>query len=69
MSIPIILGGNILLNMNSGLWSKEGMWGLLFAFVFGLATIHLLLRIAKKVNFGYFVGIFGILMIIAGVVS
>jgi len=37
--------------------------GLVFSFVFGLLTISLLLKIAKKVNFGYFVLIFAVLVV------
>ena len=63
MSLPVVLGGNIILNLQHGLFLIEAIWGLIFAFVFGLLTIDLLLRFAKKVNFGYFVLFFGILVI------
>lgn len=65
MSLPIVLMGNLLLNFNASAWSAESMVGLFFSFIFGLATIHLLLKIAAKVNFGYFVLFFGILTILS----
>jgi len=63
MSIPIVLAGNIVLNIKDFNLSPENLLGFLFSFIFGLATIHVLLKIAKKINFAYFVLIFGLLMI------
>ncbi len=65
MSLPVVFIGNIVLNLgyfspNSGL-----LLGLLTSFVFGLATIHFLLSLARKINFGYFVLLFGLLTIIS----
>lgn len=69
MSLPIVLAGNILLNFHSITHlTPTAMWGLLFSFIFGLATIHILMRVACRVNFGKFVGLFGILMILASLV-
>jgi len=68
MSLPIIFTGNLLLNFNASAWSVESLVGLLFSFIFGLITIHLLLKIAAKVNFGYFVLFFGILTILSAVI-
>lgn len=68
MSLPIVLAGNIVLNLNSITLSTPSIWGLIFSFIFGLGTIHILMKIARRVNFGYFVGIFGILMILAALV-
>jgi len=65
MSLPIVLAGNILLNFNELTWSKGTFWSLLFSFLFGLLTIHFLLKIAKKINFGLFVLFFGILTILS----
>jgi len=67
MSIPIVLVGNIMLNLNALAWSTEAMGGLIFSFAFGLATIHFLLKLAEKINFGYFVLIFGILTILSAI--
>jgi len=65
MSLPIVLGGNLVFNFNMFALSTENLVGLLFSFTFGLATIHLLLKIAQRVNFGYFVLFFGILTILS----
>jgi len=63
MSLPMVLGGNIILNFGSMDFSFNSLLGLFFSFIFGLLTISLLLKIAKKINFGYFVFIFGALII------
>ncbi len=63
MSLPMVLGGNIILNFGSMNFSFNSLLGLFFSFIFGLLTISLLLKIAKKVDFGYFVFIFGALII------
>jgi undecaprenyl pyrophosphate phosphatase UppP len=66
MSLPVVLGGNIFLNLGNPLINETTLWGCLFAFLFGLATIHLLLSLSRKMNFAYFVLFFGLLMIVAG---
>lgn len=68
MSIPIVLAGNLVFNLNATALSVEAFVGLFFSFIFGLATIHLLLKIAQKVNFGYFVLFFGILTILSAII-
>jgi len=68
MSLPIVLAGNLVLNFNALVWSAETLVGLFFSFIFGLATIHLLLKLAEKINFGYFVLFFGILTILSAVI-
>ncbi len=65
MSLPIVLFGNIFLNINDSLFSVGALMGLIFAFAFGILTIHLLLKLAKKINFGYFVLIFAVLTILS----
>lgn len=65
LSLPIVLGGNIVLNLSGFEVNPEKLVGLLFSFIFGLATIHGLILLARKVNFGWFVMIFGILSILA----
>jgi undecaprenyl-diphosphatase len=71
MSLPIVLAGNIFLNWNSltGGITIPLLAGLLASFIFGLATIHLLFKLARKMNFGWFVMIIGLLTIIAGLMS
>ncbi len=62
MSLPIVFLGNLVLNLSyfstPALW-----WGLLASFVFGLLTIHLLLKLAQKINFGKFVIFLGLLTV------
>ena len=65
MSLPIVLAGNIILNINSFHCELYAFIGLLCAFIFGLLTIHLLLKLAEKINFGYFILVFAFLMIIS----
>ena len=64
MSLPIVLGGNIILNFHDFIWSSSIITGIAASFFFGLATIHLLLKLAQKINFGYFVLIFGLATIV-----
>lgn len=40
--------------------------GIIFAFIFGIATIKILLYVARKIHFGYIAGLFGLLLIIIG---
>jgi len=68
MSLPIVLAGNIALNTNALVWTVEALAGLFFSFIFGLAAIHLFLKLAEKINFGYFVLLFGVLTILSAVV-
>lgn len=61
MSLPIVLGGNIILNLDKFSLDLEFFIALVFSFAFGLLTIDLLLRLSKRVNFAIFVLIFAIL--------
>jgi undecaprenyl-diphosphatase len=63
LSLPIVLGANIVLNLDRLMVSASGFAGLMTAFLSGLLTIHLLLEVARNVNFGYFVLFFGLLTI------
>lgn len=65
MSLPLVLGGNIILHANAFSWSLAHFYGLLSSFLFGLATIHILLKITEKINFGFFMLGFGLLTIAA----
>lgn len=66
MSLPIVLAGNIVKNWEALFeFSPELLVGVGTAFVFGLATIHLLLKVAQKINFGLFVLAFGIITILS----
>lgn len=68
LSLPIVLGGNIFLNMERLEFSSYNIIALLFSFGFGLLTIDLLLKVARRINFGYFVMVFALLMLIFGLV-
>jgi undecaprenyl-diphosphatase len=64
MSLPIVLAGNIILNLNDfGFLNGDAVYGLLGAFAFGLLTIYGLMEFSRKINFGWFVLIFSLLMI------
>ncbi len=66
LSLPIVLAGNIILNFSMiGNFRLESLVGMLSAFIFGLLTIHILLKVAQKMQFGYFVLFFAILTIIS----
>ena len=66
MSLPIVLAGNILLNLDRAVLRVEALAGLVSAFFFGILTIHALIRLSRRVNFGYFVLGFGVLVLISG---
>lgn len=66
MSLPIVLFGNIILNFQDfSVVTSSAVYALLASFVFGVLTIHGLIKISKKINFGWFVLIFSILMIVS----
>ena len=68
MSLPIVLAGNILLNLGDWSFSLVNLWGIAASFLFGILTIHFLLKIARRVNFNYFVIGFGVLVLISALV-
>jgi len=65
MSLPIVLFGNIILNMSDLIFTPNALFGLLASFVFGLLTISFLMKLSKKINLAWFVIIFAILMLIS----
>jgi len=69
LSLPIVLIGNILWNFSDFVFMGDMLWGLLFSFLFGILTIHLLMRFAHKVKFGHFVLVIGTIMILSSFVS
>ena len=65
LSIPLVLSANIVLNSSELLSiNTNHIVAIMSAFVFGLVTIELLLRLARKIRFSHFVGFFAILLII-----
>jgi len=65
MSLPIVLAGNIILNLNNLVFTSTAIYGLLASFVFGILTIHLLMKMSKRINFGWFLIFFAVLMILS----
>ncbi|MBI1999513.1 MAG: undecaprenyl-diphosphate phosphatase [Parcubacteria group bacterium] len=65
LSIPIVLLGNIFLNINNFVFTGTAMVGLLFSFLFGLATIHALLSFARRIPWGPFAIFFGVLVLVS----
>jgi undecaprenyl-diphosphatase len=63
LSLPIVLAGNIVFNLNSFFLSVESLVAFLVSFIFGWITIDALLKLARKMNFGWFVLIFAVLLI------
>jgi len=63
MSIPVVLLGNLLLNLNDFAFTTASLYGLLASFVLGILTIHFLMSLSRKINFGWFVLIFATLML------
>jgi len=68
MSLPAVLGGNIILNL-SGISVADINFTLITAlvvsFVVGLLMIRILLRISQKINFGWFAIFFGVLTLVS----
>jgi undecaprenyl-diphosphatase len=65
LSIPVVIGGNIILGEISNISTLEVFVAISSSFVFGLATIHGLLKLVKKIQFGWFALVFGALMVVA----
>ena len=65
MSIPIVLAGNIVMNMGGNDFQAEHIVGLGFSFIFSLLTIDVLLKVARKINFGAFVIAVGALVVLS----
>jgi len=55
MSLPIVFFGNLFLNLTDFVFTFNALLALFLSFLFGILTIGFLLRLAKKVNFGWFV--------------
>ncbi|MBI2577664.1 MAG: undecaprenyl-diphosphate phosphatase [Candidatus Wildermuthbacteria bacterium] len=69
MSIPIVLAGGVFIGASEAEISLGTVIGLAASFIFGLATIHILLKIAKKINFAYFVLFFAALVLLSAFVG
>ncbi len=62
MSLPIVLIANIFLNTSAFSFSFPAIIGFLTSFLFGILTISALMKLSQKINFGWFVLLFGILL-------
>lgn len=69
MSLPIVLAGNIILNLDKFAFSLENLIGLVFSFLFGIITIHVLLKVSERINFAWFALAFGLIVIISAFAS
>ena len=69
MSLPLVLGGNIVLNLNEFSVSTTALVGLVTAFVVGLGAVRVLFALARRLSFANFVFIFGLLTFLAGVLG
>lgn len=66
MSLPAVLAGNIVFNAGrAASFGWDALLGVAAAFAFGLLTIHVFLRFARRVNFGFFIASFGALTLLA----
>ncbi|MAZ40737.1 hypothetical protein CL654_01295 [bacterium] len=65
MGLPVTLGANIVWGTFSLVFTAANLVAFFFSFIFGLLTIHVLLRFAERVNVGYFLLLFGILLVLA----
>jgi undecaprenyl-diphosphatase len=63
MSLPAVLAGNIVLNLNKFTLTLDNLIALAFSFLFGILTIHVLLKITQKINFAWFILVFGLLVL------
>ena len=65
MSIPLVLGASIGLGITKAAVDINIMiFGVLFAFILGLITIHLLMKLALKVKFWLFCIVMGIITLV-----
>ena len=65
LSLPIVLAGNIILNFNQAIFSLDNLIAFFSSFVFGYITINLFIKLAKKINFGWFAVIFAGLVFVS----
>ena len=64
MSIPVVLAGNVFLQLSGFGFQLEYLIGLIAAFLIGLATIHTLLKVSQKISFKWFCWFFGALALV-----
>lgn len=64
MSLPAVLGANIIFNFSKINFDINMLIGLVISFVVGLATIHAFITLSHKINFGWFAILFGALTLL-----
>lgn len=64
MSIPVVLAGNVFLQVSGFGFQQEYLIALVVAFLIGLGTIHTLLKFSQKISFRWFCWFFGALALI-----
>ena len=65
LSIPSVIGLQIIMAaFDPVVFSAELLAGTVAAFIFGLGSLHVLMQLAKRISFGWFAILFGILYII-----
>jgi len=70
VSIPAVLGVEVLLGLLKGsTFDILIIPGIIASFIFGLLTINSLVKLAEKINFGYFCTGFGIIIILFVIIS
>lgn len=68
LSAPVVLGSSLYLYLkNPEIVTGGGYIALIFAFVFGILTLRILLNLVKKINFSLFTFIFGIICILSAI--
>lgn len=65
MSLPVVLIANLILNYKELTLTNTAFYGVLTSFIFGLLTIYGMMKLSKKINFGWFVLIFALIMLIS----
>jgi len=63
MSLPVVLAGNVVLNTSEFVLTIQSLVSLVLAFIFGLLVIRYLLKAAERLRFGWFMLLFGGLVI------
>lgn len=70
VSIPAVLGVEVLLGLlKTKTFDILIIPGIIASFIFGLLTIKSLIKVAEKINFGYFCSGFGLIIILFVIIS
>ncbi len=69
LSLPVILIGNIFLGAVKFVFTVDLFVAVALSFLVGIAAIHLLIKFAQRIKFGYFVVFFGVLVIISAFIT